>query len=115
MLNEEYKLLKYINKHPHITYKALVQKFDTVDIFAYSKRFGDYIEYTGLEETKDENGNFTGGFYFKDDASFYLSRPGMEYIEKKRRDFLTFFLPYAITTLIALSSVIFEILRMFIF
>lgn len=106
MLNREYKLLKYINKHPDVSFEKLKDKFPKLDTELTLRRFDDYVSWSKMEETQDENGIYTGTYRFADDSTFCISRSGEELIEKKNHDFWSFFLPYAITTLIAISSVV---------
>lgn len=113
MLNSEYKVLKYIYRHPDVSFKKLKKKFSKLNLSIVLRRQGHYLEWTKLEETQDKNGAYTGNYQFSDDSIFYVSYSGEEYIEKKQHDFWTFFFPYAITTLIAISSVIIDLLNFF--
>lgn len=64
-------------------------------------------------EEKDERGIYTGGYSIPDNANYYLSAKGLEIIEKKQHEFWSFVLPYGITTLIAISSVVAQIIDIF--
>lgn len=112
MLNKEYKMLKYIYKHKDCTYEMLENKFPEKDIFNYLRYYEEFITGDGPEEQM-ENGIYNGKFTYKNDAKISISRNGEEYIEHKQHDFWAFFFPYAITTLIAISGVIAQIIGLF--
>lgn len=111
MLNSEYKVLKYIYKHPDVTFKKLNAKFHKFEnLNTTLRRLDPYIEWSKMEESVDENNNYTGNYHFVDDSAFNISRNGEELIERKQHEFWAFFFPYAITTLIAASSVTVQII-----
>ena len=59
-----------------------------------------------------QNGEYVG-YQITDDSTYSANRSGEELIEKKQHEFWGFFFPYAITTLIAVSSVIVQIIELF--
>ena len=113
MLNSEYKLLKYISKHPDVSFKKLKNKFRKFENLTTTlRRLDTYIEWSKMEESANENNIPTGNYHFVDDSTFNISRNGEELIEKKNHEFWSFFFPYAITTLIAVASVVVQIIEL---
>lgn len=113
MLNSEYKVLKYIYKHPDVTFEKLTTKFCKFEnLNTTLRRLDSFIEWSKMEESVDENNISTGNYHFVNDSAFNISRNGEELIEQKQHEFWAFFFPYAITTLIAVSSVIVQIIEL---
>ena len=112
MLNSEYKVLKYIYKHPEVSFKKLKCKFPKFEnLNTTLRRLDSYIEWSKMEELVDDNNIYTGNFHFVDDSTFEISREDEQLIEKKQHEFWAFFFPYAITTLIAVASVVIQIIE----
>lgn len=108
MLNEEYKIMKYIYKHKNCTYQMLESKFPKEDMYEYLVRYSSYFD--GDAPTEQMTNNvYNGEYKYASTAKVIVSHAGEEYIEHKQHEFWAFFFPYAITTLIALSSVIAQI------
>lgn len=110
MLNSEYKVLKYISRHENCTYQNLKTKFRKKDIDQILPYINEYIDGDAMKEQMVD-GIYNSVFKYDSDAKFRLSRSGEELIERKRHEFWAFFFPYAITTLIALSSVVAQIIE----
>lgn len=107
MLKREISTLKYIKKHPNVTKATLYQKFPFLENdFMY---ISHYISISGEEEIM-ENGLYTGECKSVDSSTYRLNRAGEQYFEDKRHEWLSFILPYGITTLIAVSSVVAQII-----
>lgn len=100
-----YKLLKHLYRVESIK-KCEVDPFTGHDpkkgenlYTAYLRKAG-YIEPRTVGE-KVENGEFISGVEFWD-----ITLDGRDYIEKRRKDFWMFWLPYGITTIIALAALL---------
>ncbi len=108
MRKREYKVLKYVKRHPGVTKQRLYSKFPFLeDDFHY---INDYFWIDDLE--KDVcNGLETGTSHVVDTSTYRLKHKGYEEIEKKRHDKWLFWFPYAITTIIAATSAIFQALN----
>lgn len=128
MLNREYRILKYIYKHPKITKLKLLQKFH--DFEEYQTSISEYVfeenkNKDDISETRDclvnqaldaemsigeiseyvkknmpdiENIVDNSLIFFSTKKSF------KEYLEKRRHDRWLFLFPYAITTMISFIS-----------
>lgn len=108
MLKRELKVLKYVKKHPDVTRKVLYEKFPFLkDDYRYVR---EYLMVEG-EEPVIYEGLDTGTTQLTDDSTYRLSHEGEQFFKDKSDKFWSFILPYGITTLIALSSVIMQILN----
>lgn len=105
MLNYEYKVLKYINKHPNIAYKELKLHFVKYDVDDVVHFLNGYVCFTDKNLAIDEHGNDTGENARDGESTIHISHYGNEYIEHKRHEFWAFFFPYMITTVIAITSI----------
>lgn len=108
MLKREIKVLKYVKKHPDATRKVLYQKFPFLeDDYCYVRK---YLMVEG-EEPVFYEGLDTGTTQLTDNSTYRLSHEGEQFFKDKSDKFWSFILPYGITTFIALSSVIIQILN----
>lgn len=131
MVKQQYRILKYIYKNPRITKSSLLKKF--YDFEKYKASISEYVheenENKDIESKirdsliADTNGkgmsmseieNYVKNNMPEDiqniiDNSlifFSTNLKFQEYFEKKRHDTLLFWLPYTITTIIAIASLI---------
>lgn len=110
MLKYEYKILKYIYRHEGKSAKQLTEKFPYIDDYYFRiKKYLDeepainiYSESVCAKKGLDEN-----------ETVICINLEGEEIVERKRHEFWSFFFPYAITTLVALASVIAQIAPLF--
>ena len=108
---KEMKVLKYIKKHENTTKKKLCKKFPYFeDVYNQIKC---YAPYEGNQPVKDKNGNETGEYEWIDLSTFSLNREGINFFKQRRNEAWVRWFPYAITTLIALSSIIIEAMRLY--
>lgn len=103
-----YKILKLLYKHKCLSDKEIMQSVcpnNTFDDFNYFSFLSTnlLIVYAPLYKEKSlvilEN-------------RYKITLQGVSYIQKRRKDFLAFLLPYAITTIIAIASIIISILAL---
>lgn len=78
--------------------------------------YNPYISYL-LEEKlivlSSENGKPDGAGGFIDGTEYFrINLKGRDYVEKKRKDLLSFWLPYGITTAIAVASLVVAIVSL---
>lgn len=126
---EETKTLKYIKKHKRVTEPMLKSKFPNFD--NYRHYISSFIDRKDLNEEEFKRREFEFNKQhngpkmpvsqaqqyqkdFEDDENkiiYSLSRQGYEYFYDKWHEALLFWLPYGITTFIALSSVILQALN----
>jgi len=134
MLKREYEILKYIHTHPNCTKRTLLENFSDLDTYHHT-----ISHYCNIEDKLDEirsqkeselylqaekNGlplSMRGDYVrehmpdFNYDSSYVFYKTDFnfqEYIEKKQHDFWSFALPYGITTLIAATSVIIQLVNL---
>lgn len=103
MLKRELKALKYIKKHPDVTQKKLYTKFPFLESdFHY---ISEYVSIDNLEPIL--RGVYEiGETKVTENSTFRLNRNGEQLFENKSNKFWSFILPYGITTLIAIGSLI---------
>lgn len=110
MLKRENKVLKYLGRHKAVPKRRLLEKFpylkDDINFLT-----GYIVFDEGEVQRKDEYE--TGETIPTDDSLYSLSRDGIKYLEEKRKEWVIFFYPYAITTLIAVASVVVQIINLF--
>lgn len=107
----EMKVLKYIKRHENTTKKELCEKFNFFeDVY---NQICCYAPYSGDQPVIDKNGNETGEYVWNDSSTFSLNRQGIEFFQKRRNEAWVRWFPYAITTLIALSSIIIQVIRLY--
>lgn len=130
MLNREYEMLKHIYKHPRVTKSVMLKKFPDFEEYrsiVSEYAFVDDENKDTKAETQEEllqqanqmgftigetqeyvKSNMSGTKDVADDSLIFYSAKRILrlYIEEKRRKFWSFALPYGITTLIAIASVI---------
>lgn len=98
------KILGYIHRRKVVTSKQLTKRFKDIDDY-YDILKRDYvIEKTAKEILKKEYREKK--HILDDEPVFYLSIYGIDIVLKRRREFLGFILPYGITTIIAIASLI---------
>ena len=98
------KILGYIHRRKVVTSKQLTKRFKDIDDY-YDILKRDYvIEKTAKEILKKEY--MEKKRIPEDEPVFYLSIYGIDIVLKRRREFWGFLLPYAITTIIAITSLI---------
>lgn len=134
MLKRTYKILKYIHKNPNISKSKLLKKFS--DFEKYQNTVSEYIVMTDtnkfFEQDKTENliieaeqlglnmlevsdfiKNHSKESTISHDDSLVFYSTNLkfdEYLEnKKHKDFL-FWVPYTITTILAIASLIVQFL-----
>lgn len=140
MLKQQYRILKYINKNPEITKSELLHKFP--DFEKYEQSISEFVFLNNsnkdiIKETRerlvheaDEKGlrvsqisdyvrkNMPENIQNITDNSLitYSTKLNFqEYLESKRNKAVLFWLPYAITTFIALISAAPTIYKIIIF
>lgn len=138
MLKQQYRILKYIYKNPEIKKSALLQKFP--DFEKYERSISEFVFQNDsnqdiVEKTRDQliheadkkglsvaqinayvNNNMPKDIQNITDYSLITYSTNLEFqkfFEKKRHDTLIFWFPYAITTLIAFSSIIIQLIRLY--
>lgn len=98
------KILGYIHRRKVVTSKQLTKRFKDIDDY-YDILKRDYvIEKTAKEILKKEY--MEKKRIPENEPVFYLSIYGIDIVLKRRREFWGFLLPYAITTIIAITSLI---------
>lgn len=129
MLKQQYQILKYIYKNPEITKSALLQKFS--DFEKHERSISEYVQVTDkntdveaeireklfIETSEKHMTNIEASEYVEkhmpknienitDNSLITYSAKlnFQEYLESKRHNAVLFWLPYAITTFIALIS-----------
>lgn len=113
MTNFEYKLLKCINKHSDVKQSELEEHFkNSKSSQSVNSAINRISKYLYIDDTESKT---PGGF--RDDSKivnikYSINLQGTEYLEKRQHDFLMFFLPYFITTLIAITNVVLGIARL---
>lgn len=110
MLKAEYKILKYIKKHEGLSAKSLTKKFPYIDDYYF--RIKQYIEEEPAINIYNEQICDKKGLRH-DEKVICITLSGEEVLEKKQHEFWAFVLPYGITTLIAVSSVVAQIIDIF--
>lgn len=140
MLKRQYRILKHIYKHPEITKSALLQKFP--DFQKHEKSISEYVQVTDKnkdivsetqemlhyeaskkhmtvsEQTMYVNKNMPKNIQNTIDDSLitYSAKLNFqEYLENKKHKAFLFWLPYIITTFIALISAAPTIYKIIIF
>lgn len=102
--NKTYKLLKEIYKVGTMTqdevntftgHKSL-HTLSQAALFLMSDRLIEFLQQNSM---KDENGNWK-----EDPGYFRITILGRAYVEQRRRDLFSFWVPYTITTVIALAG-----------
>lgn len=138
MVNRQRKILNYIHKYPGITRSAILRAFP--DFKEYESISLEYLdiqnEYVDPEEYWElrlsyeaSKNNITAGQtpeYIKshmpenifmsvpdpdDKKLYYTNLKYQEYIEKQFRENFIFWVPYGLTTFLALASLVFQILN----
>lgn len=104
----EIKVLKYIKKHQPVTKKQLYSKFPFLE--SDFRFISEYVTINGTEYLTDSSGYDTGEWVVVETSTYTLNRNGRIFFEKQREKFWAFWLPYGITTIIAISSLIINII-----
>lgn len=108
MRTREYRVLKYIKKHPKVTKEKLYKKFDFLkDDYKY---VSEYVYISDLQPDVVD-GVVTYSWVAVDTSTYELNHLGEEQLERKQHDACLFWFPYIITTIIALASVVIQILN----
>lgn len=102
VFRREIKILKYIYWRKVVTGKQLTKRFPDIDYY-YEHLKNNYVDvgparlvlFDSVREKKH---------IADDEPVFYLNIYGDDVVLKNRHEFWTFFLPYSITTAIALIS-----------
>lgn len=100
-----WKLLKHLY-HVGSMEKSAIDHFTGHDPKKEANPYTAYLRKAGYIEPrtvggKVENGELISGVEFWD-----ITLDGRDYIEKRRKDFWMFWLPYGITTIIALAALL---------
>lgn len=101
MRTRDYKVLKYVKKHPEVTRENLYKKFDFLNS---DYRYVADCLIIENQQPAFENGLPTGRWGVVDNSTYRLNHFGYEQLEKKQHDAWLFWFPYAITTIIAAIS-----------
>lgn len=101
MRTRDYRVLKYVKRHPEVTKRNLYEKYDFLE--KDYKYIGDFLCIENQEPEVD-NGMPTGKWLIVDTSTYVLNHAGYEQLEKKRHDTWLFWFPYAVTTIIAAIS-----------
>lgn len=108
-LLREIKILSYIRRHTAVTRKQLTKRFPDIDEY-YTRLEKEYIR-----EDKAENIYLKCDLIKKsipdDEPIISLTIYGDDVVMRHKHEFWAFVLPYSITTIIAASSVILEIIN----
>lgn len=107
MLNSEYKVLKYINKHEGVSFKTLLHKYKTFN--STLPCISSYLRIEDKKQMFDENDDPNGEYETVLESKFYTTHQAKEYIESKSMHFWSFFFPYAITTALAIASILLQL------
>lgn len=108
-LAREIKILSYIRRHTAVTGKQLTKKFPDIDEYFYHlKEKNICVEEAVSIYSKEDRDKMK---ISDDEPIIYLTIYGDDVVLKHRHEFWHFILPYGITTFIALSSVIIQILN----
>lgn len=94
MLNKTYRILKYIQKNPGVSKTTLIEKFPDFCIDEYVKSNMPSVQ----QPTADSSIVYSTTLKFD------------EYREQRIRNLFLFLVPYAITTAIAIASILVQIL-----
>ena len=108
-LTREIKILMYIHRHKAVTGKQLTKKFPDIDNFYHRLK----KEYVREEKAKDvlPKSYLVRKHISDDEPIISLTIYGDDIALKRRHEFWNFILPYGITTIIAASSAIIQILN----
>ncbi|MGN0168481.1 MAG: hypothetical protein ACI4AB_10590 [Acetatifactor sp.] len=92
LLNEEVKILRYINRHPNRTFTEIYKRFPEFSSCWYS------LERDGLIKCKDPNECLMGNTYdnLNNPTVINIARAGIKYLESHR----LFTMPYIVSNLI---------------
>ncbi len=101
MRTRDYRVLKYIKRHPEVTRENLYKKFDFLE-----KDYEYVSPYLKIDNKQRivEDGMDTGKEEVVGSSTYVLNHAGYEKLEKKRHDTWLFWFPYVITTIIATIS-----------
>lgn len=114
MLKIEYKILKHIYKHGGISEASLSSKFKKHDIEHILPDIADYICADNKAMIYDDDGNPTLEYSPTPESLYRLNKSGNEYVERRKHEFRMFFFPYLITTAIAITSLLTQLLPLII-
>lgn len=114
MLKIEYKILKHIYKHGGISETLLSRKFKKHNIEHILPGIADYIYADNKAMIYDDDGNPTFEYSTTPESSYRLNKSGNEYVERRKHEFRMFFFPYLITTIIAITSLLTQLLPLII-
>lgn len=103
MDKKSYRLLKKLYKASHFSYESVAKRTDHPNGNT-SDPVTEYLVKNHLIALHSTGKISELGEVMHD--GYEITIEGRAYVEQKRRDFLTFFLPYTITTLIALLSLV---------
>lgn len=105
----EIKVLKYIKRYQPVTKKQLYSRFPFLE--SDFRFISEYITITGKELFVDNFGHDTGEWVTVDTSTYTLNRNGRIFFEQRREKLLSFWLPYGITTIIAISSLVIQFIK----
>lgn len=114
MLKIEYKILKYIYKHGRVPKNKLSSKFKKHNIELILLDIAEYVNTDIKTMIYDDDGNPTLEYSPTPESLYRLNKSGNEYVERRKHEFRMFFFPYLITTAIAITSLLTQLLPLII-
>lgn len=111
--NNDYRILKFIYDHPYITTTDLIKKFHPENEESFIRQLHSlweegYISNRVLGNNRDDDG--TEQFDIERVSHLVTRSPADIIIEERRRNLYSFIIPYIITTVIAVASLLTNIM-----
>lgn len=126
-----YNLLKYISKHPNCTFSNDETNESTLPFVKRKLHFANayelisalnllhdfnFIETKLLAESKYKTYNYYQAINWNPNidlySHFFTTAQGLAYVQQRQNSTINFWVPYSLTTLIALLSLILNLLRL---
>lgn len=114
--NYQFRLLKYLHRHPYISYQDLLAAYinkgtrQRLDNALFKFNCGDLLELTPFRSNEEDTGErYDIGSALSNNMHLVLSERGQAIVQERLHQFWIFAIPYALTTIIALGSLIAQI------
>jgi len=101
-----YKILKYIYKKKQVTYEEIQAMTNHDEINGQSKYISCLMSNKFVDIWESEEITVIGGLNCHESIGFKITLAGSAYIEQKRRDSRLFWVPYTITTIVAIAGLL---------
>lgn len=103
---QSYKLLKFFYRKKNCTYDEIMKKVDCEEKIGSNKYIRSLVSEQFIDSWSSDKLIEKNGIYDPEILGYKITLIGEAYVEQKRRERRNFWLPYAITTFIALLSLI---------